>query len=417
MALTRRAWFGTAAAGLGQPRRVRPNVLIFLSDQETALLPGPARTPNRDRLGGVRFTHAFCGTPQCSPARAAVITGLDPHKAGVLTNVDKSSLGQPLRASIPNIGSVFQAAGYHTGYFGKWHLSDSRDLAAYGFADSEMDGADEEIARRAAAWMRGRTGPWLAFVSILNPHNIYDIPRRVKPEDVKPREGVRKPYSGLENLAGKPAEQREYAVQDQGKATREFTPADWLKYRSYYLELVERADRCLGIAMQGISRVSSTVILYSSDHGDATGEHGLAYKGPFLYEELVRIPLAIAGPGTERLKARGGELVTQTDIAPTLAGLAGLRWPAAVSGRDLTAGGPARDAVLLEYYAKQRWKNPIRAVRTRRYKLNWYNSGHRELYDLEKDPHETRNLEGDAAMREVQEELERRISAWRGPVF
>ncbi|MCZ2149067.1 MAG: sulfatase-like hydrolase/transferase [Bryobacterales bacterium] len=414
MTLTRRAWLGSALAAFGQTRTVRPNVLIFLSDQETALLPGPAHTPNRHRLGGVRFTHAFCNTPQCSPARAAILTGLDPHKAGVLTNVDKSSLGQPLSPSTPNIGSVFQAAGYHTGYFGKWHLSDSRDLAAYGFSDSELNGADEDTARRAAAWMRAQTGPWLAFVSILDPHRIYDIPRKVA--EVNPREGVRKPFSGLEDLAGKPSEQREYAGWDQGRATRKFTPEDWLKYRSYYLQLVEHADFCFGLTLEGISHISDTIVLYSSDHGDETGEHGLPYKGPFMYEELLRIPLVMAGPGTEKLKARTDELVTQTDIAPTLAGLAGLRWPSTAGGRDLTAGGAARDAVLLEYYAKQKWKNPIRTIRARRYKLNWYNSGHQELYDLDQDPHETHNLAGKPSVRGIQTELERRIGAWRGPI-
>lgn len=130
----------------------------------------------------------------------------------------------------------------------------------------------------------------------------------------------------------------------------------------------------------------------------------------------MRIPLVMAGPGTDKLRARAGELVTQTDIAPTLAGLAGLRWPGAVSGRDLTAGGAARDAVLLEYYAKQKWKNPVRGIRTRRYKLNWYNSGHKELYDLEKDPHETRNLAVAPAMRGVQRKLEERVNSWRGPI-
>ncbi|MCC6390847.1 MAG: DUF4976 domain-containing protein [Bryobacterales bacterium] len=164
------------------------------------------------------------------------------------------------------------------------------------------------------------------------------------------------------------------------------------------------------------SHISDTIVLYSSDHGDETGEHGLPDKGPFLYEELLRIPLVMAGPGTEKLKARASEMVAQTDIAPTLAGPAGLRWPGAASGKDLTAGGAARDAVLLEYYAKQKWKNPVRTIRTRRYKLNWYNSGHQELYDLEKDPHETHNLAGKPVVRGVQKELERRISAWRGPI-
>src|SRR5690242_14091870 len=76
----------------------RPNVLVFMSDQETALVPGPVHTPHRRRLDqhGIRFSHAFCNTPQCSAARSALLTGLEPHQTGVITNVDDSSIGKGL---------------------------------------------------------------------------------------------------------------------------------------------------------------------------------------------------------------------------------------------------------------------------------------------------------------------------------
>src|ERR1700676_1974839 len=76
----------------------RPNVLVFLTDQETAMIPGPVNIPNRRRLEaqGVKFTHAFCNTPQCSAARSSLLTGLEPHLTGVLTNVHPASLGKPL---------------------------------------------------------------------------------------------------------------------------------------------------------------------------------------------------------------------------------------------------------------------------------------------------------------------------------
>ena len=72
--------------------------------------------------------------------------------------------------------------------------------------------------------------------------------------------------------------------------------------------------------------------------------------------------------------------------------------------------------MFLEYYAKQKWVNPIRTIRGRRWKLNWYDSGHQELYDLQSDPHELRNLAGDARSGGVKTELEKRLTAWRGPV-
>ena len=118
--MTRRA-FLAAAPLLAQPG-TRPNILVFMTDQETALLPGPAALPNRARIanGAAAFSHAFCNTPQCSPARSSLLTGLEPHHTGVRTNVDGGSIGASLDSKTPNIGSVFRNAGWATGYFGKW---------------------------------------------------------------------------------------------------------------------------------------------------------------------------------------------------------------------------------------------------------------------------------------------------------
>lgn len=408
MTLTRRDLLASAA--FAPVSRRPPNVLVFLSDQESALLPGEADLPNRRRIerGGVRFTHAFSNTPQCSAARASLLTGLEPHRTGVLTNVDAGSLGKPLPASIPTVGTVFQAAGYSTGYFGKWHLGGGADRAPFGFAATGVETGDARIATQAAEWIRKQRGPWLAWVSVLNPHDIYRL------RDVPVRPGLRGPASGLENLEGKPPEQRQYVDRDQGRITRNYTAADWLRYRSYYLRLVEMADANLGTVLDAAGDLDSAVVLYTSDHGDALGEHGLPFKGPFMYEENIRVPLVIRAPGGA-FGAGGdrGDLVTSAGVAPTLASLAGLEWPADVSGRDLSRAAPPPDAVFLDYYAKQKWVNPIRTIRTRRWKLNWYDRGSRELYDLERDPHELRNLAGGREIARIQEQLEQRIAAWR----
>ncbi len=402
-----RRQFLAGAAALPAAAAKRPNVLVFMTDQESALVPGPVERPNYARMekGGVRFTHTFCNTPQCSAARATMLTGLEPNRNGVLTNVDGSSLGKPLSSSLPTVGSVFQAAGYNTGYFGKWHLGEWRG----GFGHIGVERGDDRAVADAAEWIAKQRAPWLAWVSIVNPHDIYAL------KDVPLRDGVRPPASGLENLRGKPAEQQEFVDKDQGKATRAYTPRDWLRYRSYYLSLMEKADRNLGTVLGAVPDLDSTIAVYTSDHGDALGEHGLPFKGPYMYEELLRIPLVIRAPGRMAARVRD-DLVTQTDLAPTLAGLAGVKWPAPVQGRDLSRGGEARDAVFLEYYSKQKWVNPIRTVRTRRWKLNWYDRGNKELYDLQADPHEVKNLAGTAATREIQRQLEARIDAWRAPL-
>jgi arylsulfatase A-like enzyme len=219
----------------------------------------------------------------------------------------------------------------------------------------------------------------------------------------------------LSNLKAKPAEQQAYVDKDQGRQTREFTTEDWLRYRTYYLQLVEKADSQFGTVLDAVGNMDETVVVYTTDHGDALGEHGLPYKGPFMYEEEIRIPLLIRArslmPAGER-----SDLVTQADLAPTLASLCGLRWPKPVPGRNLAAKAPARDAVFLEYYAKQKWVNPIRTMRGQRWKLNWYDSGHQELYDLQADPHERQNLAADPKSKTIKTEMEARLNAWRGPV-
>ena len=226
--------------------------------------------------------------------------------------------------------------------------------------------------------------------------------------------GVRPPFSDLRNLAGKPSEQQAYVDKDQGTQTRNYSPEDWIRYRSFYLSLVERVDANLGTVLSAIPDLDSTIVVYTADHGDALGEHGLPFKGPFMYEEGIRIPLLIHAPWA--FSGARDDLVTQADLAPTLASLSGVEWPKPVTGHDLSKGRLKRDAVFLEYYAKQKWINPIRTIRTRRWKLNWYDAGNQELYDLQADPHETRNRANDVEVLKVRKQLEARLDAWRGPI-
>jgi choline-sulfatase len=123
-----------------------------------------------------------------------------------------------------------------------------------------------------------------------------------------------------------------------------------------------------------------------------------------MHEELIRIPLVVSGPGIS--KGVSDAMTTQAELAPMLAKYAGITWPG-------VRRAPDPHAVFLEYYAKQKWVNPIRTVRTRQWKLNWYDSGHKEFYDLSADPHEMINLADDAAFADVQSKLEARVDAWR----
>ncbi|MEO7649150.1 MAG: sulfatase/phosphatase domain-containing protein [Bryobacteraceae bacterium] len=112
-------------------------------------------------------------------------------------------------------------------------------------------------------------------------------------------------------------------------------------------------------------------------------------------------------------RGKRNDFVTQTDLAPTLAAAAGIEWPTKVDGFDLAKNRNQRDAVYSEYYSQQRVASPIRTIRTRRWKLNWYDSGSKELYDLKKDPRELNNLAGADLASKVQAELEGKLEAWR----
>ena len=122
----------------------------------------------------------------------------------------------------------------------------------------------------------------------------------------------------------------------------------------------------------------------------------------------MNIPLTIALPGAGQGRVSAA-IVSQIDLLPTLCDLAGVDPPAGLDGVSLRAvlegGGLDRDELFAEYHSKQRWANPIRTVRTDRWKLNAYLEGEMELYDLDADPHETRNLAGTPQAAAVEREL------------
>ncbi|MFH1740423.1 MAG: sulfatase-like hydrolase/transferase [bacterium] len=409
-----------ANAGPGGSRR--PNVLFIFSDQEREGVPRSLlRLPNRKMLEerGIRFTNAFCTTPQCSASRATLLTGRYPHEAGVVANVDKNSLGQPLSATIPSLGTVFCRNGYQTGYLGKWHLgNDENGLEDFGFRGYRHLRGDE-LANAAAGWINQQdASPWFLMVSFLNPHDVYQF---VREKDLKIRFGISLPENFDDDLESKPAAQREFLINDQGGVSLQWGPEEWLAYRSYYLSLIEKVDSQVGImlnALRSRKEMENTIIVYTSDHGDMGGSHRLPFKGPFMYDELLNVPLTISYPALFQNQVTSNSLVSLIDLPPTLAGLTGIQWPGQLSGVDLSPllESPhceVRKEIFSEYYGKQKWVNPIRTIRTKSWKYNVYVNGGRELYNLEADPGELNNLAGNSENISVEETLSSRLLRWR----
>jgi arylsulfatase A-like enzyme len=164
----------------------------------------------------------------------------------------------------------------------------------------------------------------------------------------------------------------------------------------------------------------STVIVNTSDHGDMDTNHKLIFKGPFMYEHMVRVPTTIRVP--EAMGGLGHKRVTDydwvnVDLTPTLLDLAGADVPEC-HGQSakaiLTGEGNAlpRPLVIGQYHGKQTWVNPIRMIRTAHFKLNVYIDHGEELYDLKNDPQELVNLADDPAYAETKRQLKADLDRW-----
>lgn len=409
----------------------QPDIVLLMTDQhrydELSVLGTPgADTPAIDQIcnAGVMFSHAFVPTPQCSPARAAIMTGRWPHRAGVVGNVSNGKVpaGQsgPLDPAIPSLGSVFAQAGYETAYFGKWHLGKSPE--AYGYQTVGV-ASGRELSLHVADFLRQREKaesrqPMLLVVSWINPHDIYLI----NDPGVMPDEEIiaQLPVSVDDDLSSKPAPQRKFLMQDQGQPFVGYTHEDWLRYVKFYHQLTTKVDADLGKVVKHIQEHSpNAVTVFTADHGDLGGAHGLPYKCPAMYEELIRVPLAISWPGKIQ-SGRCDALVNSIDLLPTLCNLSGIDLPMGMDGeslRPLLVDGSQgsdgwRDVMFGEYFGKQAWRSPIRMVRSHRWKYTRYLKYGEELYDLEKDPAELVNLADDPSHTDIKRELAEKLDQW-----
>lgn len=419
----------------------KPNILIVMTDQEQLgrRLP-PLNRPNRARIAatGLSFVHNYVANPVCSPSRGSLFTGLYPWQSGVVGNVDIYQNGPPLDPRIPTVGSVFRAQGYETGFFGKWHLSwlvedpilveedyngGRRDqLVQFGFdtafipndSDDRPLGTrwDGEIGRRAAAWIRTADAsgkPWLAVVSLVNPH---DIPFAALLAGHKlPDYPIIVPKTWNEDPRGAdlPPELRRGPPQKAqfpaafGSAPS--TEAEWRDYIQRYCFLLESVDHHVGTVLDALEESGGrdrTLVVYTSDHGEMAGAHGRTGKG-VMYEESVTVPLILSNPKHYPSARTSEALASNIDVGPTIAGWAGVRWPG-TPGIDLLRGN--REAVFSISGPKT---HMVQMVRSGNLKLVKYPSGAEQLFDLSKDPDELQNRAHDPALAAQKRDLLARI--------
>ena len=430
----------------------RPNILWLCTDQQRYdtihCLNNPyIRTPHIDQLvsEGVAFTHAYCQSPICTPSRASFLTGMYPSSVHACINGN-----QIWDEAAPLVTKTLADAGYDCGLAGKFHLSSAQGrieprvsdgyrvfdwshhpgddwaeghdyidwikskgydyrqmLAENGYIPKEFHQTTWCAERTIEFMTQEREGPWLFSFNCFDPHAPFDAPQELVDRfDLDQLPGPLFQPSDLK------AQNRLSAINFQSEPT---DPADFngKLYQAKYWAMIELIDENVGrimAALEESGQRDNTIIIFTSDHGDMTGDHGLRLKGCRFYEALVRVPLIISYPEKFESGLQTDALVELTDLVPTLLDAANLPIPDRVQGHSLwpilsgqTNPDYHRDFVRSEFYQALPDKTSYATmIRDRRYKLvNYHGHNLGELFDLDTDPGEFNNLWDDDSYADI----------------
>ena len=376
----------------------QPNILFVFTDQERYLstLPAGFSLPAHERLRqqGVTFLNHQCPAVMCTSSRAVILTGLQTADNRMFENCDMPYV-KALSPNVPTIGHMLRKLGYYTAYKGKFHLNSDFDrekpdrlfteeMEAYGFSDFIWPGDvlthtlggyknDAMIAGSAVSWLRDKGNdlnaagqPWSLFVSLVNPHDIMYFNTDAPGESVQDTgklmmHAARAPQHALYrqqwhaalpasltqplDAPGRPGAHGEFDRAwgyTLGRVPLE--AARWERFSDFYFNSLRAVDQQLDRLLQELDALdltSNTIVVFTSDHGEMGGAHGLRGKGPMAYKEVTHLPLYVVHPDV-----KGGAdcraLTGHIDLAPTLLAMAGADATRAseVAGRDL----PGRDA-------------------------------------------------------------------------
>ena len=373
----------------------QPNIVLVVSDEERRndWLDGKVTLPAHERLrgDGIDFGGHYTHASPCSPSRASLYTGRYLAEHGVVDNVSFPA-HTALDPTIPTIGSLLRDVGYNAAYLGKWHLNQSAtpSLRDHGYSDwqgndhhftgSAWTGRrfDPDIAGQAQRWLHEHTGdpePWILTVALVGPHDIMWYPadqtdyQSAHPDHAAEIEMIRKlrlgddvdltappvdypelfdrlPANFDDDLHTKPEIQRAWRHVRNHEHFVGTMPLDderlWLRQLDYYAWLHEDLDRNVQRVIDTLDELGlydDTLIVYTSDHGDACGSHGLRAKLPCVYEEVMGVPLIVkphVGSDWGPAGSSSDALSTHVDLAATLVGSGGGDH-SAMSGVDLTA--------------------------------------------------------------------------------
>ncbi len=422
----------------------RPNLVLIVADDLDQNLRTTDAMPNLHRVlvqQGLTVSDFFVTNALCTPSRATLLRGQYTHSHQVGSNQSPAGGFETffrMGHEASTLATWLQGSGYRTILVGKYlngypeggsrthrppgwseFVSPIDDEAYKGF-DYRMnengrivsygrrtqDYLTDVLARKTEDLLRRSSGmPFFLYLTPYAPHHpAAPAPRhdRLFASAQVPRT----PSFNEEDVSDKPAPRSPLAGS-------EIADVDAL-YRSR-LQSMQAVDELIGRVarmLEASGRMGDTYIFFTSDNGFHMGQHRLRPQKATPYEEDVRVPLIVRGPGVASGETLGGYLAGNVDLAPTLAELAGVEIPHFVEGRSLApllrsdrpAPGSWRQAFLLEQYSDEGLIAPsprsalpvFIGLRTLRYKYVEYWTGVREIYDLASDPYELSNFGGSA---------------------
>ena len=430
----------------GRPGATPRNVIFILADDHRYDAMGFVghpfiETPNLDRIArdGVHFQNAMVTTALCSPSRASILTGLYAHRHRVVDN------NNPVPSDLTFFPQYLQRAGYQTAFVGKWHMGGDSDDPQRGFdhwvsfrgqgaylptaAGLNVNGRQvpqrgyitDELTEYAVEWLRGRDRqrPFFLYLSHKAVHANF-VPAERHAGSYAGRT-VPVPASQDPDAAiGRPIWVTNQRNSWHGVDFPYHSELDVAEYYRRYGETLRALDDSIGQVLDTLRTegvLDSTLVLYMGDNGFAFGEHGLIDKRT-AYEESMRVPMVALAPGLWPAGSTVEAVVANIDVAPTILDAAGLEPPQGLDGRSFlalptTPSAPWRDVLLYEYYWERNFPQTptIHALRGSRYK---YVRPHgiwdlEELYDLQVDPWELRNLAIDPAHQETLRTMNRQL--------
>jgi arylsulfatase A-like enzyme len=425
------------------PQNSKPNILILLTDQWRAQSVGYAnnqedvKTPNLDKLAShsANFKLAVSNVPTCTPFKASLQTGQRPLTNGVFMNDVR------LDTSATTIAEVLNHHGYQTGFIGKWHI-DGQYRCAYippgprrqgyqywkaincdhnyrheayytdrdstrhywkGFAAiSEAQSAQQYIHKHAHS-----NPPFYLLLSWATPHSPYHMaPKKYK-----------KKYKA-ENMWLPPNVPDKANPKSSRQGGGHYRKSVRRNMAGYYAN-ISVLDAMIGKVIKTLKKEgvwNNTIILFTSDHGDMLGSQGL-YGKQVPYDESIRVPMLFHYSGKQEVNDGNYKaMISSQDIMPTLLGLAGIKIPTSVEGKDfsgyLRGGKSPKDTVALiesiHPFGNWSWNHGGRAyrgIRTPRYTYVRDLKGPWLLFDNKKDQYQLHNLIGNSAYSNLQAKL------------